>query len=84
MARPIVLFAVDRAGVVTLSEGEELTAFGLQVGQVVDRSVFDTFRGHAAGAHRGGVHGVGAGGLYAHMIAEYQLEQSVDAARRAA
>ena len=48
MARPIVLFAVDRAGVVTLSEGKELTALGLPVGQVVDRSLFDILRGHAA------------------------------------
>jgi diguanylate cyclase (GGDEF)-like protein/PAS domain S-box-containing protein len=41
---PLVLFAVDREGIVTLSEGKGLAALGLQPGQVVGSSVFDLYR----------------------------------------
>ncbi|HYL35316.1 MAG TPA: PAS domain S-box protein [Bryobacteraceae bacterium] len=41
---PIVLFAVDRAGVFILSEGQGLNALGLQPGQVVGQSIFDVCR----------------------------------------
>jgi len=41
---PLVLFALDRAGVFTLSEGQALGALGLTPGQVVGRSVFDLYR----------------------------------------
>lgn len=37
---PVVLFAVDRAGVLTLAEGKGLDALGLLPGNVVGRSVF--------------------------------------------
>ena len=40
---PLVLFAVDREGIVTLSEGKGLAALGLQPGQVVGSSVFDLY-----------------------------------------
>jgi len=41
---PIVLFALDRQGVFTLSEGKGLEALGLKPGEVVGRSVFDVYR----------------------------------------
>ncbi len=41
---PIILFAIDREGVFTLSEGKGLEALALKPGQVVGRSVFDVFR----------------------------------------
>ena len=43
---PIVLFAFDRDGVFTLSEGRGLARLGLQPGQVVGSSVFDVYREH--------------------------------------
>jgi PAS domain S-box-containing protein len=41
---PIVLFAVDREGVFTLSEGKGLEGLGLKPGQVVGLSVFDVYK----------------------------------------
>jgi diguanylate cyclase (GGDEF)-like protein/PAS domain S-box-containing protein len=41
---PMVLFALDREGVFTLSEGKGLDALGLKPGQVVGFSVFDFYR----------------------------------------
>lgn len=41
---PVVLFAVDRAGIFTLSEGKGLEALGLKPGEVVGRSAFDLYR----------------------------------------
>ncbi|MEX1254976.1 MAG: PAS domain S-box protein [Dehalococcoidia bacterium] len=41
---PMVLFALDRDGVFTLSEGKGLDALGLKPGQVVGFSVFDFYR----------------------------------------
>ncbi|RME47614.1 MAG: PAS domain S-box protein, partial [Chloroflexi bacterium] len=38
---PIILFAVDKAGVFTLSEGKGLEALGAKPGEVVGRSVAD-------------------------------------------
>lgn len=40
----LVLFAIDRDGIFTLSEGEGLKALGLKPGEVVGRSVFDLCR----------------------------------------
>jgi len=40
---PIVLWAIDRHGIVTLSEGSLLRDIGLQPGQVVGQSVFDLY-----------------------------------------
>jgi len=40
---PIVLFAVDRDGVFTLSEGEGLRLMGLQPGQHVGQSYFSLY-----------------------------------------
>jgi PAS domain S-box-containing protein len=40
---PVVLFALDRNGVITLSEGSALKKVGLQPGQVVGRSMFDFY-----------------------------------------
>ncbi len=40
---PVVLFAVDRDGVFTLSEGRGLSALGLAPGQVVGRSAFEFY-----------------------------------------
>jgi PAS domain S-box-containing protein len=42
---PIVLFALDRDGVFTVSEGKGLGALGLRPGQVVGRSVFEVYKG---------------------------------------
>jgi PAS domain S-box-containing protein len=41
---PIILFALDRSGVCTLSEGRGLDDLGLKPGQVVGQSVFDMYR----------------------------------------
>ncbi len=41
---PIVLFAVDRNGIFTLSEGHGLVALGLSPGQVVGMSVYDVYK----------------------------------------
>lgn len=41
---PLVLWAVDQAGVFTLSEGKGLDALGLTPGEVVGQSVFELYR----------------------------------------
>ncbi len=41
---PVVLFAIDEAGIFTLSEGRGLAALGLSPGEVVGRSVFELYR----------------------------------------
>jgi len=41
---PLILWAVDEQGVVTLSEGKALASLGLQPGETVGRSVFDMYR----------------------------------------
>jgi PAS domain S-box-containing protein len=38
---PVILWAMDRDGVVTLSEGKDLAALGLRPGEIVGKSVFD-------------------------------------------
>lgn len=43
---PIVLFALDRDGVFTLSEGQGLKNLGLEPGEVVGVSVFDFYADH--------------------------------------
>jgi PAS domain S-box-containing protein len=45
---PVVLFATDAAGVVTLSEGRALTDLGLRPGEVVGRPLLDVY-GHLPG-----------------------------------
>src|SRR5512132_567342 len=41
---PVIVFATDRDGVFTLSEGRGLEPLGLQSGQVVGMSAFDVYR----------------------------------------
>ncbi len=43
---PVVLWALDNAGVFTLSEGRGLEALGLEPGEVVGRSVFEVYEGN--------------------------------------
>jgi len=43
-AAPIVLFAVDRNGLFTVSEGQGLAAIGLAPGEAVGRSAFEMYR----------------------------------------
>ncbi len=43
---PVVLFAIDREGIFTLSEGRGLAAVGLTPGQVVGQSVYVLYRDH--------------------------------------
>jgi len=43
---PIILWAIDKDGVFTLSEGLGLAALGLKPGEVVGRSVFEVYREH--------------------------------------
>jgi diguanylate cyclase (GGDEF)-like protein/PAS domain S-box-containing protein len=43
---PIVLWAVDRDGTFTLSEGQGLAALGLKPGEIVGRSILDVYRDH--------------------------------------
>ena len=40
---PVIVFAVDRSGVFTLSEGKGLAALGRKPGQVVGSSLFDVY-----------------------------------------
>lgn len=42
---PVVLFALDRAGTFTLSEGQGLSGLGLAPGQAVGRSAYDLYQG---------------------------------------
>ena len=42
-AAPMILFALDAEGVVTLSEGSGLAVLGMEGGQVVGQSVFDLY-----------------------------------------
>ncbi len=44
---PVVLFAIDRDGIITLSEGKALEGFGLKPGELVGRSVFEVYRDDA-------------------------------------
>ena len=41
---PVILFALDRSGVVTLSEGKGLDTFGVKPGELVGRSIFELYR----------------------------------------
>ncbi len=41
---PIVVFAIDRDGVFTLSEGHGLEALGLKPGEVVGQSAYEVYR----------------------------------------
>jgi PAS domain-containing protein len=41
---PVILFALDRSGLLTLSEGKGLDAFGLKPSQLVGQSIFDLYR----------------------------------------
>jgi PAS domain S-box-containing protein len=45
---PVVLFALDRDGIFTLSEGQGLKALELKPGQMVGLSVFDVYRSEPA------------------------------------
>jgi PAS domain S-box-containing protein len=45
-AAPVVVWAVDREGIFTLSEGRGLASLGLRPGEVVGRSVFEVYRDH--------------------------------------
>ena len=40
---PVILFALDRSGVVTLSEGKGLETFGVKPGELVGQSIFDLY-----------------------------------------
>ncbi len=44
---PIVLWAVDREGAVTFSEGKALETLGIKSGEMVGRNVFDLYSGQA-------------------------------------
>ncbi len=41
---PMILYALDPKGVITLSEGKGLEAFGLKPGQQIGKSVFDLYK----------------------------------------
>jgi PAS domain S-box-containing protein len=41
---PVILFALDRSGVVTLSEGKGLDTFGVKPAELVGRSIFELYR----------------------------------------
>ena len=44
---PIVLWATDKAGVITLSEGKGLNSLGLRAGEMVGRSIFEAYKDDA-------------------------------------
>ena len=48
---PIVLFAVDKDGIYTVSEGKGLEALGRRPGQVVGQSIFEVYRDTPAVGH---------------------------------
>ena len=41
---PVILYAIDRDGMFTLSEGQGLETLGLAPGEVVGQSVYETYR----------------------------------------
>jgi PAS domain S-box-containing protein len=43
---PVILFAVDETGIITLSEGQGLVTLGLAPGEMVGRSVFEQYADH--------------------------------------
>lgn len=43
-AAPVILFALDRDGVFTLSEGKGLEILGIKAGEMVGKSVFELYR----------------------------------------
>ena len=43
---PVVIWAIDKVGIFTLSEGAGLAALGLRPGEVVGRSIFDVYKDH--------------------------------------
>jgi len=43
---PIVLFALDKTGIFTVSEGKALQKLGLQPGEAIGRSVFEMYANH--------------------------------------
>jgi len=45
-SHPIIIWALDKRGVATLSEGKGLAAIGLKPGEVVGRSIFEMYRGY--------------------------------------
>lgn len=45
---PVVLFALDKHGAFTLSEGKSLSVLNLKPGEAVGQSVFDLYRGNEA------------------------------------
>src|SRR5579872_2841731 len=45
-ALPVIVFALDRDGVYTLSEGAGLGAIGRRPGEAVGRSIFEIYRDH--------------------------------------
>jgi PAS domain S-box-containing protein len=49
---PVVLFAIDAQGIVTLSEGKALDAFGLRPGEVVGRSAIEMYAGEPEAVER--------------------------------
>ena len=49
---PVILYAADKDGVITLSEGTGLAALGLAPGEAVGRSVFEFTAGSAAAAEK--------------------------------
>lgn len=44
---PVVIWAVDKNGIFTLSEGKELEVLGLKPGQVVGQSIFEIYEGNS-------------------------------------
>src|SRR4030095_7918072 len=40
---PVILFALDRSGMLTLSEGKALDTFGVKPGELVGQSIFDLY-----------------------------------------
>ena len=47
---PVILFALDHSGVVTLSEGKGLDSFGVKPGELVGQSIFDLYH-HSPSLH---------------------------------
>ncbi|MDX1523827.1 MAG: PAS domain S-box protein, partial [Anaerolineae bacterium] len=44
---PVIMFAIDRSGIFTMSEGKGLQALGHRPGEMVGQSIFEVYQNHA-------------------------------------
>ena len=81
MSAPVILWALDSDGIITLSDGQGLATLRLQPGQVVGQSVFDVYRDVPAilDDHRTALSGKAAGSTVA--LGDYTFTYMITPAR---